>query len=105
MLLFYLFFQIGILHYTNLTLVSIHSLARKHSVPNDKLRGSVQSVGWLALTQYIEGNPSPIESSEQKQALLEHPSDGVNDFCIATLGSKHGYDKNDMVLDAHNHIL
>ena len=105
MLLFYLFFQIGILHYPNLTLLSIHSLARKHSVPNYKLRDSVQWVGSLALTQYNEANPSHMDSSEQRQALLEHPSDWVNDFCIATLGSKQDYDKNDIVLDVYHHIL
>lgn len=80
MLLFYLFFKTGNLRYINLTLVSIHSLASRHSVPNYKLSCSLQWVGWLAFTQYTEANPSRIDSSGQKHALIGRASDCVNDF-------------------------
>ena len=104
MLLFYLFFKIGILHYINLSLVFIDSLASRHSIPNYKLSCSVQWVGSLALTQYDEANPDRMDSSDQKQALFEHASDCVNDFCISALASKYDYDENDIVLvDAENH--
>ena len=85
MLLFYLFFKIEILHYINLTLLSIHSLASRHSITNYTLSCSVQWIGWLALTQYNEASPSHIDSSEQKQALLVNASECVNDFLFLLL--------------------
>ena len=85
MLLLYFFLKIGILHYINITFVSIHTLASRRDFQNYTLSCSVQWVGYLALTQYNEASPSHIDLSEQKQALLVNASECVNDFLFLLL--------------------